>query len=260
MPGPKGPGLRSRRARSCASPASSRRSPGDLTFVANPKYQAQLATTRASAVIVGERVPTAADRRAPCCAATTRISRSRAPSACSRRHAPPAPGIDPTQRRRARRVDRRRRVDWAVRDDRRRRGDRRAHDHLSATSSIGPGARSARTASSTRRSRSASACRSAIASSCRTASSSAATASGSCKQADGTHLKIPQHADVVIEDDVEIGANTTIDRPAVGETRIGAGTKIDNLVQIAPRRDRRPPRAASPRRSASPAARSSKTT
>jgi UDP-3-O-[3-hydroxymyristoyl] glucosamine N-acyltransferase len=56
---------------------------------------------------------------------------------------------------------------------------------------------------------------------------------GFVKQPDGTHLKIPQRADVVIEDDVEIGANTTIDRPAVGETRISAGTKIDNLVQIA---------------------------
>ena len=56
---------------------------------------------------------------------------------------------------------------------------------------------------------------------------------GFVKLADGTHVKIPQHADVVIEDDVEIGANTTIDRPAVGETRISAGTKIDNLVQIA---------------------------
>lgn len=56
---------------------------------------------------------------------------------------------------------------------------------------------------------------------------------GFVKQPDGTHLKIPQRAGVVIEDDVEIGANTTIDRPAVGETRIGAGTKIDNLVQIA---------------------------
>lgn len=56
---------------------------------------------------------------------------------------------------------------------------------------------------------------------------------GFARQPDGTHLKIPQHADVVIEDDVEIGANTTIDRPAVGETRIQAGTKIDNLVQIA---------------------------
>jgi UDP-3-O-[3-hydroxymyristoyl] glucosamine N-acyltransferase len=56
---------------------------------------------------------------------------------------------------------------------------------------------------------------------------------GFAKRPDGTHLKIPQRADVVIEDDVEIGANTAIDRPAVGETRIGAGTKIDNLVQIA---------------------------
>jgi UDP-3-O-[3-hydroxymyristoyl] glucosamine N-acyltransferase len=50
---------------------------------------------------------------------------------------------------------------------------------------------------------------------------------------DGTHEKIPQVAAVVIEDDVEIGANTTIDRPAVGETRVKRGTKIDNLVQIA---------------------------
>jgi UDP-3-O-[3-hydroxymyristoyl] glucosamine N-acyltransferase len=47
------------------------------------------------------------------------------------------------------------------------------------------------------------------------------------------HHKIPQRAIVVIEDDVEMGANTTIDRPAVGETRIRAGSKIDNLVQIA---------------------------
>jgi UDP-3-O-[3-hydroxymyristoyl] glucosamine N-acyltransferase len=56
---------------------------------------------------------------------------------------------------------------------------------------------------------------------------------GFVRQSDGTHLKIPQHAAVVIEDEVEIGANTTIDRPAVGETRIRRGTKIDNLVQIA---------------------------
>jgi UDP-3-O-[3-hydroxymyristoyl] glucosamine N-acyltransferase len=56
---------------------------------------------------------------------------------------------------------------------------------------------------------------------------------GFAKQPDGSHLKIPQHADVVVEDDVEIGANSAIDRPAVGETRIGAGTKIDNLVHVA---------------------------
>lgn len=56
---------------------------------------------------------------------------------------------------------------------------------------------------------------------------------GFARTPEGTHHKIPQVGGVVIEDDVEIGANTTIDRPAVGETRIGAGTKIDNLVQVA---------------------------
>ena len=55
---------------------------------------------------------------------------------------------------------------------------------------------------------------------------------GFVKRSDGTYQKIPQTAGVVIEDDVEIGANTTVDRPAVGETRIQAGAKIDNLVQI----------------------------
>ena len=45
-------------------------------------------------------------------------------------------------------------------------------------------------------------------------------------------LKIPQTGRVVLEDDVEIGAGTTIDRASVGESRIGRGTKLDNLVQI----------------------------
>ncbi|HEX8248494.1 MAG TPA: UDP-3-O-(3-hydroxymyristoyl)glucosamine N-acyltransferase [Pyrinomonadaceae bacterium] len=47
------------------------------------------------------------------------------------------------------------------------------------------------------------------------------------------YVKFPQIGIVIIESDVEIGANTCIDRGALGETRIGAGTKIDNLVQIA---------------------------
>jgi UDP-3-O-[3-hydroxymyristoyl] glucosamine N-acyltransferase len=50
---------------------------------------------------------------------------------------------------------------------------------------------------------------------------------------DGAHRKVQQVGRCVVEDDVEIGANTTIDRGSVGETRIGAGTKIDNLVHIA---------------------------
>ena len=48
----------------------------------------------------------------------------------------------------------------------------------------------------------------------------------------GKHHKIPQIGIVRIEDDVEIGAGTTIDRAALGETVIGEGTKIDNLVQV----------------------------
>ena len=46
------------------------------------------------------------------------------------------------------------------------------------------------------------------------------------------HLKVPQVGRVIIQDDVEIGAGTTIDRGAIRDTVIGEGTKIDNLVQI----------------------------
>lgn len=49
---------------------------------------------------------------------------------------------------------------------------------------------------------------------------------------DGTYEKIPQIGIVEIADDVEIGANTTIDRATFGATRIGKGTKLDNLIQI----------------------------
>lgn len=51
--------------------------------------------------------------------------------------------------------------------------------------------------------------------------------------AEGRHHKFPQVGTVVIEDDVEIGSNTTIDRGSLGTTWIGEGAKIDNLVQIA---------------------------
>jgi UDP-3-O-[3-hydroxymyristoyl] glucosamine N-acyltransferase len=49
----------------------------------------------------------------------------------------------------------------------------------------------------------------------------------------GLHRKVPQVGHVIVQDDVEIGANVTIDRGALGPTLIGKGTKIDNLVQIA---------------------------
>ena len=50
---------------------------------------------------------------------------------------------------------------------------------------------------------------------------------------EGQHLKVPHVGNVVIEDDVEIGANTVIDRATLGSTMVGTGTKIDNLVQVA---------------------------
>ena len=55
---------------------------------------------------------------------------------------------------------------------------------------------------------------------------------GFARDGEGRYHKIPQVGIVVIEDDVEIGALTAIDRAALGETRIGRGSKLDNLVQI----------------------------
>ena len=55
---------------------------------------------------------------------------------------------------------------------------------------------------------------------------------GYAKKDDGSYYKIVQSGLVVIEDDVEVGANATIDRATIGETRIRRGVKIDNLVQV----------------------------
>jgi UDP-3-O-[3-hydroxymyristoyl] glucosamine N-acyltransferase len=56
---------------------------------------------------------------------------------------------------------------------------------------------------------------------------------GFAPQADGSFKKIPQIGNVIIEDNVEVGANTTIDRATIGSTLIKAGAKLDNLLQIA---------------------------
>ena len=55
---------------------------------------------------------------------------------------------------------------------------------------------------------------------------------GYVQEESGDHLKFPQTGVVVLEDDVEVGANSTIDRGTIEETRICSGTKIDNQVQI----------------------------
>ncbi|RYY98707.1 MAG: UDP-3-O-(3-hydroxymyristoyl)glucosamine N-acyltransferase [Chitinophagaceae bacterium] len=56
---------------------------------------------------------------------------------------------------------------------------------------------------------------------------------GFAPQADGSFKKVPQIGNVLIEDNVEVGANTTIDRATMGSTIIRAGAKLDNLIQIA---------------------------
>jgi len=56
---------------------------------------------------------------------------------------------------------------------------------------------------------------------------------GFAPQQDGTYRKVPQIGNVIIEDDVEVGANTTIDRATMGSTVIRRGVKLDNLIQIA---------------------------
>jgi UDP-3-O-[3-hydroxymyristoyl] glucosamine N-acyltransferase len=56
---------------------------------------------------------------------------------------------------------------------------------------------------------------------------------GFAPQADGSFRKVPQIGNVIIEDNVEIGANTTIDRATIGSTCIRSGAKLDNLIQIA---------------------------
>lgn len=56
---------------------------------------------------------------------------------------------------------------------------------------------------------------------------------GFAPQADGSFQKVPQIGNVIIEDNVEIGANTTIDRATIGSTIIKSGAKLDNLIQIA---------------------------
>src|SRR5258706_958230 len=56
---------------------------------------------------------------------------------------------------------------------------------------------------------------------------------GFAPQADGSFKKVPQIGNVVIEDNVEIGANATIDRATIGSTLIKSGVKLDNLIQIA---------------------------
>jgi len=208
--------------------------PGDLTFLANPKYARRLASTRASAVILGR--PSDGEAAAPPPFAVLRsenpyLSFAKALALLN----PPSPlrrGVDPLA---------------SVAPD----------ATLGPDVSIGPfvaiGAGAVVGARSVVHAHAVIAADARVGEDCvihshvsirervvvghrvivQNGAVIGSDGFGFVRLPDGTHFKIPQEASVVLEDDVEIGANTTIDRPAVGETRIRAGAKIDNLVQIA---------------------------
>jgi UDP-3-O-[3-hydroxymyristoyl] glucosamine N-acyltransferase len=203
--------------------------PGDVTFLANAKYANKVKATRASAIIASEAV-----RDAPCAVLRTSepyLAFAEAVAALMM-PAPPAAvmsplaAIDPT-------------------------ADIGAGVSIGPFAAIGPGARvGARTRLASHVVIGAGAqvgadclvhahvsIRERVTIGDRVVIQDAAVIGsdgfGFARRPDGSHQKIPQIGTVVVEDDVEIGAHTTIDRPALGETRVGAGTKLDNLVHIA---------------------------
>ena len=209
--------------------------PGDLTFVANPRYHALVAATRASAVILGSPKPAAGRAAAAPCAvlwADNPYLAFAQAVALLTEVVPPARGVD---RASAVAADAVLGADVSI-------GpfvtigsgaSIGARTVIYPNAVIGPGARVGEDCVV----HSHVSIRERVVVGNRVILQDGAVLGsdgfGFVKQADGSHLKIPQHADVVVEDDVEIGANAAIDRPAVGETRIRAGAKIDNLVQIA---------------------------
>jgi UDP-3-O-[3-hydroxymyristoyl] glucosamine N-acyltransferase len=203
--------------------------PGDLTFLSNPKYAARVSSTRATALLADDSV-----RDAPCAVLRTShvyLAFARAVALLTPASRP-APGISPLAS-----------IDPAA--------------ELGPDVSIGPfvvigagarvGARAILEAHAVvgagveigadSHLHARSVVREGVSIGCRVIVQSGAVIGsdgyGFARRPDGSHEKIPQVGRVAIEDDVEIGANSTVDRPAVGETRIGAGTKIDNLVQVA---------------------------
>jgi UDP-3-O-[3-hydroxymyristoyl] glucosamine N-acyltransferase len=203
--------------------------PGDVTFLANPKYAAALASTKASAVITA-----AGNGSAPCAvirSATPYLTFARAAQALSPERRP-EPGVHPQASVAAdASVDPTASIGpfAAIGPGARIGAGTVIHPHvvIGADAVVGPDCLVHAHVSIRER------CRLGARVVVQNGAVIGSDGYGFAQRPDGSHEKIPQTAPVVIEDDVEIGANTTIDRPAVGETRIKAGTKIDNLVQIA---------------------------
>ncbi len=201
--------------------------PGDITFVANRKYQAQLQTTRASAVIVARGTDTSLPRLV---SKNPYLSYAQA-VALLHPHPQPEPGIHPSAS-----VDPSARLGtgvhvgaFAVLGRRVVVGARSAiHPHVVLYDDVALGTDCLIHSSVQIRER----CRLGDRVVVQNGAVIGGDGFGFAKDEAGRYHKIPQIGIVVIEDDVEIGALTAIDRAALGETRIARGTKIDNLVQI----------------------------
>jgi UDP-3-O-[3-hydroxymyristoyl] glucosamine N-acyltransferase len=200
---------------------------GDLTFVANPKYASRLAETKATAVILTSDVPTSL----PCLLSTNPYLTYARAVALLHPEERPEPGIHPSAEVHPSAV-----VGQDV--------------HVGALVVVGPRARIGHR--SVLHPLVAMAEEATLGEDCvlhsgvqvrercrlgnrvivQNGAVIGADGFGFAKDEDGRYHKIPQRGIVVIEDDVEIGALTAIDRAALAETRIGRGVKLDNLVQI----------------------------
>jgi len=202
--------------------------PGELTFVSNPKYAAAARTTRASAVIVSENFP----------AIPTAMLRSKDPyisfaQALALFHTPLAypPGVHATAvvHQTARVGSKAHIGPYVVIDEEVEIGDNAV---LLAHAVIYRGARIGNNFFAHSHA--------VVRENCRIGNNVllhngvviGSDGFGFARTEDGRWHKIPQPAPVVIEDDVEVQANSCIDRASVGETRIRRGVKIDNLVQV----------------------------
>ena len=203
--------------------------PGDLTFLSNPRYTAALGKTRASAVILAEGAPPA-----PCAmlrSDTPYLAFARAVGLLHPAVAP-APGVHPLASvARTAAIGRHVSIAPFVSIDE----DVVIGDDVVIGPLVAIG-RGARVGDGCRIHASVSIREGTILGARGVVQDGAVIGADGfafAKRPDGTYEKIPQPGRVVIGDEVEVGANSTIDRPAVGETRIDAGVKIDNLVQIA---------------------------
>ena len=203
--------------------------PGDITFLANPKFAGRVATTRASAVIADDHLTDA-----PCPVLRTNNPYVACASAVTllTPTVPVPPGISPLAS-----IDATATLGsdvavgpFVVVGPGATIGDRTVlHPHVVIGAGVSVGNDCTLHAHVSVRDRSVIGHRVVL----QDGTVIGAEGFGFATREDGTHQKIPQVGIVILGDDVEIGANSTVDRPAIGETRIGDGTKIDNLVQIA---------------------------